>query len=267
MISTSSAAPTDDKSYLEPSKDENIASCSYSENNNNNNNRESLQSELHEAGQTSTMDDQDDRQNSEEKAERKKEAKCFGQLVLSVDLAPTSQLCFTSGSKLKRGVKIPYQVELSLCMKQQQDNEQNCQNNNNSSNLSSRKRELVYERFDRFPWPIEPSSSPSLEDKAADSTQIELPFKEKTFDAGFCFNLLNARMANIHDDYPELAEQMISKQRIDLIERNWLEMEDLSTKLRVDFLHELAKLVKANGKFGDFGVGLRFEFLGRHIDQ
>lgn len=266
------------------------------------------------------------------------EAKCFGQLVLSVDLAPitipnppivsdhdeqtattNNQLTHnlnahepdgcrfqlanqlmnatddgsSSFKKINNNNKNVYQVELSLCMKKQVATEQpsemlagsqsscqlnvdsnsnynlnyNLNYNNNHNQHNKRKRELVYERFERFSWPIEPPlnldsdySGAGPDNNSADqpqqqinskpiSSMVNMPFKARHFDSAFCFNLLNARMANIHDDYPDLAERMISKQRLELIERNWLEMEELTTRLRLDLLHELSRLVKANGEY------------------
>lgn len=184
-------------------------------------------------------------------------AKCFGQLVLSIDLAPPRVESTLSLVAEPIALGSQHQAELSLCVKQNDRSQDELSQNNCGANLlvacdnrrqsrsrqsrrTQRKRELIYERVDRFVWPI---------GMASRGDKFELPFRSDSFDACFCFNLLNIRMANIHDDDPDLAERLIEHNKQEQVEKNWLEMERTTTKFRVDFLQELTRIVKANGKW------------------
>lgn len=216
-------------------------------------------------------------------------ARCFGQLVLSVDLAPprldldqqaSSPCDYHTSASL-------HNVDLSLCVRQNNKRDDRsgdetdlyrasssatCDTTlaasrgapNSATSKRQRKRELIYERIDQFPWPVDldsifgrqlatPETDKSLADsepfvETHNSTRFELPFRGQTFDACFCFNLLNIRLANIHDDDPDLAERLIENDCSEQVERNWIEMEQLTTKFRVDFLQELSRIVKPNGE-------------------
>lgn len=129
-----------------------------------------------------------------------------------------------------------------------------------------RKRRLVYERIDRFHLRIgrELLNAQDWSIQSAQNAALIMPFKNGTFDASFCFNLLNIRVTSLAllpatttDTISATSapagggcgdgNNMTNWQRQEL-ERNWLRMERLTRELRLALLVELSRVVKSKGK-------------------
>lgn len=154
-------------------------------------------------------------------------------------------------------------------------NENRVPTNVGSSNKDNKQR-LVYERIDKFSLEIGNIVSATT----SRNGRPILPFKNGTFDACFCFNLLNLRVsssANINSNQldcacavssssqtksaakldeakseadGEVTVNRIESGKLDQVEeaKRWLRMERLTTELRLELLNELSRVVKSKGK-------------------
>lgn len=208
---------------------------------------------------------------------------CFGQLVLNVDFAPPRE---DGPHEL---AKAHHLIEVSLGIKQTTSNDLESGQSRFDSDQASTpaKTRLVYERIDRFPLELSesrllaglgssepagglPATADSLTWKpgplASGSQQngFALPFKSNSFDACFCFNLLNVRLASqrllsLECDEPDTGKDSVGIEQSGLdalkcpdwagsLEFDWLKMSRLTNELRLQILRELSRVVKARGK-------------------
>lgn len=121
------------------------------------------------------------------------------------------------------------------------------------------KRRLVYERIDKFSLEI---GHIITNNSTLRSGRPILPFKNGTFDACFCFNLLNLRVSSAsaaaNNNNQDCACLKVSSSsttqagddQVDQVEesKRWLRMERLTTELRLELLNELSRVVKSKGK-------------------
>lgn len=189
---------------------------------------------------------------------------CFGQLVLNVDFAPPKQ------SEPNEPTKAHHLIEVSLGIKQTCSNDLESGQYDRDQAAGIGKRRLVYERIDRFPLELAESRLLAGLDSAGPAKSsapsaclvavgqvggFVLPFKSDSFDACFCFNLLNVRLASkrllsIECSEPDGAssDALGCPKWAGSLEFDWLKMSRLTNELRLQILRELSRVVKARGK-------------------
>lgn len=143
-----------------------------------------------------------------------------------------------------------------------------------------KKRRLVYERIDKFSLNIGHNYYLGNDSATLPATNYKLPFKSASFDACFCFNLLNIHVTSfkllnsidhhngeqqqfdsdgptkrknnyVADRNNKRPDSDISNDNMDSrleLEQNWLLMERLTSELRLNLLNELSRVVRAKGE-------------------